>query len=775
MLHTAEFLHGPIGDSLFDKQIFVDTALSGPLYERSIDVLRSVLVVKQPHLPLARKAKPMFEQHSPVGASRIVANAENFSKHIDDAVNKASIPSSRVWEDSPKDLQAAVRFVSSYLSDPSALARRRATISGVIDHVSQSLKPMNDSLIAYAPPHVRSLPTSINIAFLSALADAISFPDKLLPAKLLFGSPVVGDIPAPGVFRPNVKWATRSASSFDRVAWTEKLHKRIRSYGLRSTQKSKLAARKVILKTMEEVDAPPPKGGWTLGPFSKSEMYERFPDGFWPSERFGVLQKGEIRPCDNCRDSYVNDCSTTRESISSDGADFPAQLAAMYYSLLGPAAEIRGGCDDWKKAYRQIPVDDPSTSVVACWDPDKRQVIYFVVKGHVFGAVHAVNSFNVVAKFLTVACRAVYGATCGNYFDDHVVVEPEFARDSAQLGLACLSTALGFLFDPDKHSVMASIFVYLGVQNDFTSVPRGVSMLRIIESRRKQLVELCDAFLRKGSMSHGEAASLRGKLYFAATSAYGKVGRAALQPILQRQEGKVDSSDRLTPSMVLALKFFITLLNHMPDREIHLGCADRKPLLVWSDASWEKGVGWLGFVVYDPQQARFFYSDSHVPSYILEFFIAKKQKIGQCEILAALMVYTSMPETFRDRDVIHWIDNTSAISCLLHGYSGKVDSALMVNAFHLFNAGLRARIHFEYVESKANVADLPSRQEFVYLLLSLAARRVPTFIHPSATWSGPMRHFIASSSPPENSTFRSPRRKRPRSSIPGDQRGRAST
>ena len=149
---------------------------------------------------------------------------------------------------------------------------------------------------------------------------------------------------------------------------------------------------------------------------------------------------------------------------------------------------------------------------------------------------------------------------------------------------------------------------------------------------------------------------------------------------------------------------------------------------MWSDASWEHGIGWLGFVVYDPERARFFYSDSCVPEHVLDLFVHKKQKIGQCELLAASIVYTSMPELFRARQVIHWIDNTSAISCLIHGYSGKVDSALLVNAFHLFNAGLKARIHFEYVESKANVADLPSRQEFVYLLLSLAARRVPTVV-----------------------------------------------
>jgi len=74
--------------------------------------------------------------------------------------------------------------------------------------------------------------------------------------------------------------------------------------------------------------------------------------------------------------------------------------------------------------------------------------------------------------------------------------------------------------------------------------------------------------------------------------------------------------------------------------------------------------------------------------------------------LAANVPYYSLPDLFRDRQVVHWIVNTSAISCLIHGYSNKPDSALLVNAFNLYNAGLRCRIQYEYVESKADVADL---------------------------------------------------------------------
>jgi hypothetical protein len=215
-----------------------------------------------------------------------------------------------------------------------------------------------------------------------------------------------------------------------------------------------------------------------------------------------------------------------------------------------------------------------------------------------------------------------------------------------------------FFFDPDKHVSMRPEFVYVGVSHDLSSAGSGTVRVRILPQRRKDLVALCRSVLKSGSLAPGTAASLRGKLYFAASSAYGKVGRAALQPIIQRQE-RPGASYRLQPSLIKALCFFITLLNNMPDREVRLGCDPRLPLIVWSDASWERGVGWLGIVVYDPELDIFLHSDSPVPEFILDMFVRRKQKIGQCEILAAIAVYFTFPDLCRDRQVIHWIDNTS--------------------------------------------------------------------------------------------------------------------
>ena len=96
-------------------------------------------------------------------------------------------------------------------------------------------------------------------------------------------------------------------------------------------------------------------------------------------------------------------------------------------------------------------------------------------------------------------------------------------------------------------------------------------------------------------------------------------------------------------------------------------------------------------------------------------FKARKQYIGQLELYAALIAYTTFKRELQGRKVIHWIDNTGALAALIKGYSSVPDSAQIVHAFHSLNLGLKCKVWFEYVFTKANIADLPSRKDFKLL------------------------------------------------------------
>ena len=123
--------------------------------------------------------------------------------------------------------------------------------------------------------------------------------------------------------------------------------------------------------------------------------------------------------------------------------------------------------------------------------------------------------------------------------------------------------------------------------------------------------------------------------------------------------------------------------------------------------------------------------------------IAREQQIGQAELLAGLVAYLSVPERLAGREVLHWIDNTSAKAALVHGYSGAPDSSRIVHLFHVWNVGLGARPWFEYVPSAANPSDEPSRIDLsgVPFVLSahprIVSQPVQVRFPPVARWGDP--------------------------------------
>ena len=124
-------------------------------------------------------------------------------------------------------------------------------------------------------------------------------------------------------------------------------------------------------------------------------------------------------------------------------------------------------------------------------------------------------------------------------------------------------------------------------------------------------------------------------------------------------------------------------------------------------------------------------------------YMARQRKtyIAQLEGLGALAPYYTFPARFAGRRVVHFIDNTVAQSALVHGYASSVDMADISNGFHLMAAGLRMAAYFDYVPSKANIADLPSRGEFA-IPRALGAEVVSMRVPPHTMLAGPLEAWL---------------------------------
>jgi len=119
----------------------------------------------------------------------------------------------------------------------------------------------------------------------------------------------------------------------------------------------------------------------------------------------------------------------------------------------------------------------------------------------------------------------------------------------------------------------------------------------------------------------------------------------------------------------------------------------------------------LGAVIYEPLSDRLYYSWAELPPVVMEQWAVRESYMGQLELLATLFGLKLLPHIVQNRQILLFIDNDSAASNLVRGYSKISDSSAIVGEFWLTAAKLNTDIYCDRVSSKSNLADPPSRLE----------------------------------------------------------------
>ena len=242
--------------------------------------------------------------------------------------------------------------------------------------------------------------------------------------------------------------------------------------------------------------------------------------------------------------------------------------------------------------------------------------------------------------------------------------------------------------------------------------------MRVTPERVDSLVERCKDVLAERALPPSVASSLAGKLYFTLSWAFGRMGRACLQPILHESD-----APGISTSAEAAIRFLIAVLPRIRPMRLELLRTARTPVVLYTDGCHEGDTMDVGFIAglplpaaestpaaqRRPEQYRWLHGGGSIPADLRRAFLDRKQQIGQVEIIAGIVAYLSIPDELAGRSIIHFIDNTSAVAGLCKGYSNMPDSARLVHAFHAWQSGGGTDVWFEYIPSKANPSDEPSR------------------------------------------------------------------
>ena len=545
------------------------------------------------------------------------------------------------------------------------------------------------------------LGTTCHVALYKALLLRAGSLDKDLPKLLLHGFPIVGPISKSGRWPAYEKQQTvLSVEHALARAWEirAKILKRVRAVPVSDELRS------IWKASLEDV-----ADGSCLGPFATEAEVSACvgADDWIPTQRFAVVQKNKVRGCDSATSNLINQITQIVEKLQLPGTDLNVAALRELRSRSGEA-KLKGWVLDEKKAYRQVPIapEHRKFSVICLRDPDD---------GQAKGVVSAVYNSNRRSAAINEILEKLFGLVAFNLYDDKYGFETEETIDSAHEVAIGIHWLLGAGFEQKKLQKTSKPIV-LGVTYDLDRLE-----LAIKDDRKEELVSLIDSILESGSLDPGSAGKLKGKLMFGASHLWGKVGRAFLRPLSERQYSRDRSDLRSSLSAPLrrSLVQWKKLIREGPPRQIALRTSKPADVVIFTDGfapdlrKKENGPERIGAVCFDRRGAAPIQFSEAIPEAVIRKWVPRATQIFPVELIAPVLALATFADQVRGRDVVMLIDSEGVEAALIKGYSSHEDLVEIIEVFWDLAFELRANVFIDRVSTDGNPADWPSRNNLV--------------------------------------------------------------
>ena len=564
-------------------------------------------------------------------------------------------------------------------------------------------------LLRGAPDHeTLRLGSFCHVTLYRELLQAVRSCDQELPDDLLAGFPIVGPIALSRRWPAYTKdqEAIPVQEAVDR-AWVikEKIIKRVQ--GVPLTENSK----KIWESTVEDVVE-----GSCLGPFfDQNQITEIVGTDRWiPTQRFEVVQKNKVRGCDSATTNMINRITVITEKLQLPSTDSNvAALRALRAKC--PWAQLAGWVLDERKAYRQVAVrpEHRRFSVICLREPCSGKVAFFVMVGHSFGLVSAVYNYNRRSAAINEILVKEFGLVAFSFYDDKYGFEPKKTVQSAHRVAQAVHWWLGARYDQKKLQLSSAPTV-LGVTFNLEDM-----RLEIKEERKVDLVEEIEALLKANVLDPGTAGKLKGKLMFGASQLWGKLGRAFLRVISERQYSRFPIGDCFALDRPLreALLKWQFLVSEGPPRPIEMKADKTADVVIFTDGftpdprSNEVLPDRIGAVMFDRRLACPRQFTAVVENAVKKKWLQRKTQIVPVEMVAPIVAVQTFNVRLRNCDLILLIDSEAVEGSLIKGYSSREDLCSLVSVFWDLIFQFQIRVFIDRIATDANPADWPSRND----------------------------------------------------------------
>ncbi|KAJ9438887.1 hypothetical protein DIPPA_32504 [Diplonema papillatum] len=422
-------------------------------------------------------------------------------------------------------------------------------------------------------------------------------------------------------------------------------------------------------------------------------------------------QKGwqtKLRACDDGRMALVNKAVHMTTRVRLDTVDVfvevARQLAQQASGKYAGTAFYSVGLDH-RDAYRQMKAqNDVICRCVVAEGPDGL-LRFFRLDRLSFGEAASVVHYNAFAKILARVVRSGLSLPLLQYYDDFACP----CRLEDDLVLADILELLGGILRTsfnDEKTTQGSSFRHLGLI--FLIDGDGVHV-SLSEPRKEKLVFVLKGVLARDSLAPGEAASLAGKLGFASSSLFGKVGRVPLQPLFRRANASSTYRDfKLGRELRVSLQWWVDVLRSevrvfQKSIPLHPVSPDTGTRCVLFTDACPRGLGAVLVVLMEGVVSSVEYYSCPVPARAVGL------PIHALEFAAVSVAFGLWFKEMAGVQVSVWVDNNVVLASLVQGQSRARMLLAPVHRLWQDIARAKARVWFERVSSEMNIADLPSR------------------------------------------------------------------
>ena len=258
---------------------------------------------------------------------------------------------------------------------------------------------------------------------------------------------------------------------------------------------------------------------------------------------------------------------------------------------------------------------------------------------------------------------------------------------------------------PEFQSVPLDVTKTLGLQVDLRQSDQHEAFIGHTESRVAELTVLLQDIIDAGRINAKHAESLRGRMLWFETYAFGRVGNSAVKKLGDLAYlGVKDVS--LKPNDIAAIKFLKDRVLKAPP--VRINTRSLESWIIFVDGACEgedRGVGTIGAVLSDPWGRFLHHFSEVVPASFMERCSYSKNPIYELEILPQLVSLLCWGQLLAQSQCVFYGDNDAARSSLIAGRA----ATLVASEFVEKEMGLQIKPWFARVPTSSNIADDPSR------------------------------------------------------------------